>query len=97
MDEHLKLADRIVGFVDRPNRNVCVTPLCYTVDKPESSYGQIQKFAKRKEYEKFQQTADMNIKLVEFIYLSDVMNSPDEKLIADQSFCNFLLKVFATN
>ena len=38
MDEQLKLAHKVVGVVDRANTKICVTPLRYNVDKPESSH-----------------------------------------------------------
>ena len=55
MDEQLKLDHKVVDIVDRANRKICVTLLRYNVDKPESSYAQVQCFAKKKENEMFQQ------------------------------------------
>ena len=55
MDEQLKLAHKVVDVVDRTNRRICVTLLRYNVDNPESSYAQVHLFARKKEYEKFQQ------------------------------------------
>ena len=54
MDEQLKLAHKVVDVVNRANRKICVTLLRYNVDKPESSYAQVQLFARKKD-EKFQQ------------------------------------------
>ena len=42
MDEQLKLAHKVVDVVDRTDRKICVTPLRYNVDKPESSYAEIR-------------------------------------------------------
>ena len=42
MDEHLKLAHKVFDVVDRANRKICVILLRYNVDKPESSYAQVQ-------------------------------------------------------
>ena len=55
MVEQLKLAHKVVDLVDRANRKICVTLLRYNVDNPESSYAQVQVFARKKEDEKFQQ------------------------------------------
>ena len=55
MDEQLKLAHKVVDVVDRANRKISVTLLRYNVEKPESSYAQVQLFAGKKEDEKFQQ------------------------------------------
>ena len=55
VDEQTKLAHKVVDVVDRANRNICVTPLRYKVEEPESSYAQIRLFARKKEDEKFQQ------------------------------------------
>ena len=67
MDEQLKLAQKLVDVVDRANRKICVTLLRYNVDKPESSYTQIQLFVRKKEDENFQQVIYVNTKLEEFI------------------------------
>ena len=88
MDEHLRLAHKVVDVVDRTNRKICVTLLRYNVDKPESSYAQVRLFAKKKEAEKFQQVFYVKFKLEEFIYLLDVMNSVNDKVITNQHFCN---------
>ena len=55
MDEQLKLDHKVVDVVERTNRKICVTLLRYNVEKPESSYAQVQLFARKKEDEKFQQ------------------------------------------
>ena len=47
MDEQLKLAHKVVDIVDRANTKNCVTLLRYNVDKPESSYAQVQLFARK--------------------------------------------------
>ena len=90
MDEQLKMANKVVDIVDRANRKICVTLLGYNVDKPESSYAQIQKFARKKNDEKFQQVVYVNYELEEFIYLLDVMISVYDKDITNQPICNVL-------
>ena len=90
MDEQLKLAHKVVDVVDRTNRKICVTLLRYNVDKSESSYAQVQLFARKKEDEKFQQVVYMNYKLEEFIYLLDVMYSVYDKVITNQPIFNVL-------
>ena len=90
MDEHFKLAHKVVDVVDRTNRNICVTLLRYNVDNPESSYAQVRLFSRKKEDEKFQQIVYVNNKLEEFIYLLDVMNSVYDKLNTNQHICNVL-------
>ena len=37
MVEHLKLAHKVVGVVDRSDRKICVTLLRYNMDKPKIS------------------------------------------------------------
>ena len=96
MDEHLKLALKIVDVVDRANRNICVTVLRYNVDKPESSYAQVGYFAMKTEDEKFQQVVFVNYKLEELIYLLDVMNSVYDKVITNQTACKVLKKVISS-
>ena len=66
-DEQLKLDHKKVGVVDRANRKICVTLLWYNVDKPESSYAEVRLFARKKEYEKFQQVVYLKYKLEQFI------------------------------
>ena len=90
MDEQLKLAHEVVDVVDRANRNICVPLLRYNVDKPESSYAQVQFLARKEEGEKFQQVVYVKYKLEEFIYLFDVMNSVYDKVITNQHICNVL-------
>ena len=63
MDEQLKLAHKVVDIVDRANTKNCVTLLRYNVDKPESSYAQVQLLARKKEDEKFQQVVYVNYTL----------------------------------
>ena len=90
MDEQLKLAHKVVDVMDRTNRQICVTPLRYKVDKPESSHAQVRLFARRKEDEKFQQNVHVKFKLEEFVVLLDVMNSVLDKVITNQPICNVL-------
>ena len=81
MDEQLKLAHKVVDVVDRTYRKICLTLLRYNVDKPESSYAQVQFFARKKQDENFQQVVNVNFKLEDPIYLLDVMNSVYDKVI----------------
>ena len=75
MDEHFKLAHKVVDVVDQANRKSWGTLLRYNVDKPHSSCAQVRLFARNKEDEKFQQTVYVVFKLEEFIYLLDSLNS----------------------
>ena len=88
MDEQLKLAHKVVDVVDRENRKICVTLLRYNVDKPESSHAQVRLIAGKKEAEKFQQVVYVNYKFEELIYLLDVMNSVNDKVITKQLIYN---------
>ena len=90
MDEQLKLAHKVVDVVDRSDRKICVTLLRCNVDKLESSYAQVQLFARKKEDEKFQQVVYVKYKLEEFIYLLDVMNFVYDNFITNQPVCNVL-------
>ena len=90
MDEQLKLAHKVVDVVERANRKICVTLLRYNADKPESSYAQLRIFASKKDDEKFQQVVYVNYKLLELIYLLDVMNSVHNKVITNEPICNVL-------
>ena len=96
MVEQLKLAHKIVDLVDRANRKVCVTLLRYNVDKPESSYGQVRLFARKKEDENFQQVVNVNYKLEECIYLLDVMISVYDKINTNQPICKVLEKLISS-
>ena len=87
IDEQLKLAHKTVDVVDRTNRKICVTLLRYNVDKPESSYAQVQLFARTKDDEKFHQIVYVNFKLEEFIYLLDVLNSVYVEVTTNQPIC----------
>ena len=95
MDEHFKLAHKVVDVVDRANRKTCVTLLLFNVDEPEISYAQVRLFARKKEDEKFQQVVYMIFKLEEFICLLDVKISVYDKVITNQPICNVLLKVIS--
>ena len=44
MEEQLKLVHKVIDFVDRPNRKICVTLLQYKVDNPETYYAQVRLF-----------------------------------------------------
>ena len=90
MDEQLKLVDKVIDVVDRPNRRICVTLLRYKVDNPETSYAQVRLFGRKNEEEKFQQIVYVNYKLDNFVYPLDVMNPVFDKVIANQPVCNVL-------
>ena len=90
IEEHIKLAHKVVDVVDRANRKICVTLLRCTVDKPENSSAQVRLIVRKKEDEKFQQVVYVKYKLEEFIYLLDVMNSVYDKIISNQPFCKVL-------
>ena len=92
MEEQLKLAQKVIDVVDRPNRRICVTLLRYTVENPETSYAQVRLFGRKKEEEKFQLIVYVNYRLDEFVYLFDVMNSVYDKVIANQPNCNLYKK-----
>ena len=99
MDEQLKLAHKLVDLVDGTKWNTCVTLMRSSVDKPKSSYAQLNLFAKKKENEKFQQIIYVNYKLEELIYLLDGINSVYDNIIVkkmhlyypEKSNCTFLL------
>ena len=74
MEEQLKLVHKVIDFVDRPNRRICVTLLRYKVDNQETSYAQVCLFGRKNEEEKFQQIVYVNYKLDEYTYLLDIMN-----------------------
>ena len=70
MDEQLKPTHKVIVVVDRANGEICGTLLRLNVEKPESSYAPVQKFANKKEDEKFQQTVYVEYKLANIsIYL----------------------------
>ena len=90
MEEQLKLVNKVIDAVDRPNRRICVTLLRYKVENPETSYAQVRLFGRKKEDENFQQILYVNYRLDEFVYLLGVMNSVYDKVIANQPICNLL-------
>ena len=90
MEEQLKFTHKVVEVVDRPHRKICVTMLSYNLEKPETSYVQVQLFGRRKDEEKFNQIVYVNYKLEEFIYLLDVINSVYDKIITNEPLCNVL-------
>ena len=97
MEEQLDLVQKVIDFVDRPNRMICVTLLPCKADNPETSYARVRLFGRKKEEEKFQQIVYVKYKLDQFVYLLDVMNSVYDKIIANQPICNVLQKEIATN
>ena len=60
------------------------------MDTPESSYAQVQLFARKKEDGKFQQSAYVKYKLEDFIYPLDVMNSKYDNISTNKPSCNVL-------
>ena len=89
MDEQLKqLAQKVVDVVDRANRKICVTLLRYSVDKPEIFFAQVRIFARKKNYEKYQQIVYVKYKLEEIIYLIDINVSVHDNVIAKKPICN---------
>ena len=67
MEEQLKLVNKVIDVVDRPNRMICVILLRYKVDNPETSYAQVHLFGEKKEEEKFQEIVYVNYRLDEFV------------------------------
>ena len=55
-DEELKLAHKVVDVFNRPQETNCVILLRYILDKLDSSFDQIQFFAKKEEDEKNQES-----------------------------------------
>ena len=94
MDEQIKLSHKLVEGVDIEKRKICVTLLRCSVDKPESSYAQVRRFARMKEDCVFE-IVYVNYKLEDIIYLLDVMTSVYDKVIANKPVCNVLSKVIA--
>ena len=90
MEEQLMLVHKVIGIVDRPMREICLTRLRYKVDTPETSYGQVRLFGRKKQEEKIQKTVYVNYELDEIVYLLHVMNSVYDKLIANKPICNVL-------
>ena len=90
MDEQPKLAHKMVDVVDRANRKICVALLRHSVDKPESSYAQVEIFARKKEDQKFQQIVYLKFNFEKFTYLLDVMNAVYDKVVTNQPICEVL-------
>ena len=88
LEEQLKLVHKVIDVVVRPRRRICVTLLRYKLDNSDTSFAQIRLFGRRKEEEKFRQIVYVNHKLDEFVYLLDVLNSVNDKVIANQPICN---------
>ena len=49
LEEQMKLSHKVIDFVDRPNRRICVTLLRYKADNPKTSYPQVRLFGRKKE------------------------------------------------
>ena len=60
MEEQLKLTHKVVEFVDRAHRKICVTMPRYNVEKPETSYVQMRLFGRRKDEENFNEIVYVN-------------------------------------
>ena len=90
MEEQLKLTHTVVEVVDRQHRKICLNPLRYNVEKPETSYVQMRLFGRRKEEEKFNIIVYVNYELGEFIYLLDVKKSVFDKVFANESLFKVL-------
>ena len=89
MGEQLKLVHKMIDVADCPNRRICVTLLRYRAKKPETYYGQVRLFGRKKEEEELQQIVYVNYRLDHFVYLLDVMNAAYGKVIANQPFVMF--------
>ena len=53
IDEQLKLSHKVFDVLDRSYKKICVTLLRYNIDKPESSYVQLQICARKKKNQTF--------------------------------------------
>ena len=65
------------------------------MEQPEISYGQIQALAEMKKQEKYQKGVSVINELDDCIYLLDVLSCIQDKVNANQSNWNALLKVIA--
>ena len=66
MEEQLKLVHKVIDFVDRSNRRICVTLLRYKVDNPETSSAQVRLFGRKKEEKNFSKLCMSTINLTNF-------------------------------
>ena len=96
LEEQFKLTHKVIDVLDPATRKNCATLVRYNVEKPKSSYNQVQFFAKKKEEKKFEQYVHVNFTLEEFTYLLDVMDSVYDKVVANKLFCDVLKKVILT-
>ena len=87
----------MVAVEDRANRELCVIPLRYSVDKQESSHAQVRLFARKMEDGKFQQIVSVEYKLEEFFCLLDVKNSVYDTVIVNKPICIVIQKVIELN
>ena len=53
MEEQLKLVHKVIDFVDRPNRKICVTLLRDQADNPDNSYARVRLFGRKTERKNF--------------------------------------------
>ena len=87
MDDQMQLAHWVVDIVDREDRKNCVTLRPFNVNKPESSYSQMRKLARKTEDEIFQRIIYEKVILEKFIYFHDVTNSFFDKTFTDKNIC----------
>ena len=92
MEKQLKLVHKLIDVIDCPNRRICVAPLHYKVDNPETFYAQVRLFGRMKEEENFQQIVYVKYEQ-EFVNLLEVMNSVYDDVSANQPICNVLKKL----
>ena len=57
MEEQLKSVQKIVDYLDRPNRKSCLTQLQYGLEKPIKSSTQVQRFTKKKDARNFSKSS----------------------------------------
>ena len=60
LNEHLKLANKLVDVVDRATKKICVNLLRYNVENPENSFAQFLQYARKKQDKSFQQIGYVN-------------------------------------
>ena len=66
LDEQLKVAQKVVDFVDHPYKKFCVTLLRYNTDKPGRLYAQVQIFSRKSKMGHFNKLP-MSIKNFKFL------------------------------
>ena len=86
----------LVKVVDRATRQISATLLRYNADKLESSFAEVQRFAKKKEDEKFQQIVYVKYKVEEIIYPLHVANG-GKVPVANDVFSSNEQEIYPTN